>query len=216
MSETGSVQAGVRPGWAGATAVVVLILLSIPIALYAFGFQLRMAGSPEFHARFDQMPIASAMHVLGGGMVLLLGGFQFSRRLRMRMPALHRNMGRVYLILVAVGGTGGLMLAPFSEGGLVAHFGFALLGITWLYSGWQAYAAIRRGDIALHREWMMRNFSLTFAAVTLRIYLGLMGPVAGLPFEEVYPTIAWLCWVPNLIVVEWYLAWERARKTAPA
>ena len=29
--------------------------------------------------------------------------------------------------------------------------------------------------------------------------------LAGVPFEVAYPAIAWLCWVPNLLVVEWLL-----------
>ena len=50
---------------------------------------------------------------------------------------------------------------------------------------------------------MIRNFALTFAAVTLRAYLGLSQAVFGLSFEAFYPVVAWLCWVPNLIVAEW-------------
>jgi hypothetical protein len=50
---------------------------------------------------------------------------------------------------------------------------------------------------------MVRNFSLTFAAVTLRLYLPISG-VAGVPFEVAYPIIAWIAWVPNLIVAEWW------------
>ena len=60
---------------------------------------------------------------------------------------------------------------------------------------------------------MVRNFALTFAAVTLRLYLP-ASMVAGLAFERAYPVIAWLCWVPNLIVAE--LLWNRARPTSPA
>jgi len=51
---------------------------------------------------------------------------------------------------------------------------------------------------------MTRSYALTFAAVTLRIYLPL-SQVAGIPFEPAYQTIAWLCWVPNLIVAEWLI-----------
>ena len=29
--------------------------------------------------------------------------------------------------------------------------------------------------------------------------------IAGLSFEEAYPAIAWLCWVPNLLIAEWWL-----------
>jgi hypothetical protein len=52
-----------------------------------------------------------------------------------------------------------------------------------------------------HRRWMFRSFALTFAAVTLRIYLPLV-QIAGLDFLPAYRAIAWLCWVPNLVVIE--------------
>ncbi len=182
-----------------------VIVTSILIAIHAMGFQFRVSGDPQIHARFDAMPVAGAMHVIGGGLVLLIGGFQFSSRLRRRAPSLHRNLGRVYLLLVATGGIGALALAPFAGGGLVGQFGFFLLGVLWLFSGLQAYLAIRRRDIEAHRAWMLRNFSMSFGAVTLRIYLGLFA-VAGVPFEDAYPVVAWLAWVPNLIAVEWFMA----------
>jgi hypothetical protein len=46
---------------------------------------------------------------------------------------------------------------------------------------------------------MIRNFSLTFAAVTLRIYQP-SSIISGIDFEVAYPVIAWLCWVPNLLL----------------
>ncbi|MCB1683968.1 MAG: DUF2306 domain-containing protein [Pseudomonadales bacterium] len=181
-----------------------LIFLSIPIALYAFVFQSGMAGGTDFHERFATMPVFAACHILGSGVALLLGGFQFLPALRRRRPELHRWLGRTYLVAVCAGGIGGLVLASNATGGLVARVGFSGLGIVWLYSGWQACAAIRRRDIRSHQRWMVRNFALTFAAVTLRIYLGL-SEAAGIPFQEFYPVVAWLCWVPNLILVEWLL-----------
>jgi hypothetical protein len=45
----------------------------------------------------------------------------------------------------------------------------------------------------------LRSFSLTFAAVTLRIYLSLSG-LMGWQFASAYAVIAWLCWVPNLLI----------------
>ncbi|HTO03553.1 MAG TPA: DUF2306 domain-containing protein [Opitutus sp.] len=56
----------------------------------------------------------------------------------------------------------------------------------------------------VHRLWMVRNFALALAAVTLRLYLP-ASAVAGVRFEEFYPAIAWICWVPNLIVAEWFI-----------
>jgi len=40
--------------------------------------------------------------------------------------------------------------------------------------------------------------------VTLRIYLPLSG-AAGIEFKAAYQAIAWLCWVPNLVIVEWFV-----------
>jgi hypothetical protein len=62
---------------------------------------------------------------------------------------------------------------------------------------------------------MMRCFAITFAAVTLRLYLGLFAVIA-VPFDAAYPVVAWLSWVPNLILVEWYLALKRTRSPTVA
>ncbi len=182
-----------------------MLALSVAIAGHAFLFQLGFSGGPDFQARFAKMPAFAAAHVLGSGVALLVGGFQFLPALRTNHLSWHRWLGRTYLIAVLIGGVGGIVMATSADGGLVGRVGFGLLGVAWLVSAWQAYGAIRRGDIASHRIWMIRNFALTFAAVTLRLYLGTFTGALGVPFPEVYPLVAWLCWVPNLIVAEWLI-----------
>ena len=118
-----------------------------------------------------------------------MGRFQFLKRLRSNHLQLHRNLGRAYLVLVLIGGLGSLILAPNAVGGLVARIGFFILGVLWFFSGVQAYLAIRRKDITTHRAWMMRNFALTFAAVTLRIHLEVFAAI-GVDFSEAYPVVA--------------------------
>ena len=68
-------------------------------------------------------------------------------------------------------------------------------------------------DVASHRRWMMRNYALTFGAVTLRIQLGLLTGPLGFAFAQAYPLVAWLAWVPNLIVVEWWLLQRKPQRT---
>ncbi len=182
-----------------------MIFLSILIAAHAFLFQAGLSGDQEFQQRFAEIPLYAAFHVLGSGVALLIGGFQFLPKLRARRIRLHRWLGRSYLIAVLIGGIGGIVMAARADGGMAGQFGFFLLAVIWLVSGWQAYAAVRRGDIQAHRVWMIRNFALTFAAVTLRAYLGLSQAVFGLTFAEFYPAVAWLCWVPNLIIAEWLI-----------
>jgi uncharacterized membrane protein len=196
------------------TGYVVLVLLSLGVAGYAVGvYGFLPLGSvlhPDMRTTFEAHRVAILLHVFASVAALALGPFQFSTRLRSARPALHRWLGRVYLgIGVGVGGMAGLVMAAHALGGPVARVGFAALALGWLATGALAYRAIRAGHVALHRRWMVRNFALTFAAVTLRLWLpGSM--VAGIAFETAYPAIAWLCWVPNLLVAEWLFVRSRS------
>jgi hypothetical protein len=144
-------------------------------------------------------------HVAGGAVALLLGPTQFVAALRRRGSAgFHRWAGRVYVLAVAVGGVFGLWMAFLAFGGIVARLGFGALSLAWLTSGYVAYRHIRAGERDSHRRWMIRNYGLTFAAVTLRLWLG-VAMALGIEIEIAYPVIAWLAWVPNLFVVEWFL-----------
>src|SRR2546427_9149512 len=111
---------------------------------------------------------------------------------------------RVSVPAVLSGGAAAIRIATVAQGGLPAHVGFGLLAVLWLLATGQAYRYIRAGDQDSHRRWMIRSYALTFAAVTLRIYLPL-SQVVGIPFEPAYQTISWLCWVPNLIIAEWLM-----------
>jgi hypothetical protein len=61
---------------------------------------------------------------------------------------------------------------------------------------------------------MIRSYALTFAAVTLRLYLP-MALMASLDGLASYRAIAFLCWVPNLIVAELWLRRDRPVRTSP-
>ncbi|MEJ6591520.1 MAG: DUF2306 domain-containing protein [SAR86 cluster bacterium] len=202
MSDHRTLSNGSR--WLAGLGLFIVIFMSVSIAFYAIAFQARLVGDPSFHLRFDASPLFPSLHVIGGAVVLMLGGLQFWGALRRNYTKVHRWMGRIYLSFVLIGGIGGLVLAPQSNGGVVAHFGFGMLAVLWMFSGWQAYRSIRQGDVEAHRGWMLRNFAMTFGAVMLRIYLGLFA-AAGVEFAEAYQTVAWIAWVPNLILVEWYL-----------
>ena len=185
--------------------LVVVMLLAIPIGIYAYLFQTGMTGDPAFQARFAEVPLFAAFHVIGGGTILIIGGFQFIAAIRARRIAVHRWMGRAYLSGVLIGGIGGLVLAFGAAGGPVARIGFGLLAIVWLTSGTLAYRAVRSGDLGRHRLWVTRNYALAFAAVMLRIQLPILQGGFGLDFESSYAIVAWLSWVPNLILVDWWL-----------
>lgn len=166
--------------------------------------------------------LACYLHVGFGGLALLLSPLQFATRLRTRVPHVHRAVGRVVLGSIAIAGAAGLVLAPHSLAGPLGTAGFGLLALLWLTFAATACRAIRRRDVAAHRRWMIRTFSLTYAAVTLRLCLGVLigvqvgvaGVDAHVAFDRAYLLVPFLSWVPNLLVAERYLA-VRHRRTAP-
>ncbi len=186
--------------------LLVLGLLSAAIAIYAVAaYSLLPLGTglpPAMKLNFIANKPFIYGHIFASAVALLLGPFQFFTALRQRWTRFHRWSGRAYLgIGVLFGGLCALYMSVHAYGGIVAKLGFAGLAVCWLYSGLQAFLAIRRGAVAEHRRWMVRNFSLTFAAVTLRLYIP-ASTMAGIPFEAAYPVIAWIAWVPNLIIAE--------------
>lgn len=182
-------------------------VLSFGVAAYAaIGYAVLPLGTlvnPEMKASFELHPVGIYMHVFSAVFALALGPFQFSERLRERSRRVHRWLGRLYLgVGVLLGGLSGLYLSQYALGGIAAKLGFATFAVCWIGTGLAAWHAVRRGDIAVHRKWMVRNLALTLGAVTIRLYSPVLS-VAGVPFEIAYPVVAWLCWVPNLIVAEY-------------
>jgi len=193
-------------GFGARAGPATLWLLSLGIAAYAVvvytAFPLGVFVMPAMRSAFEAHPVAISTHIFASAIALALGPAQFWARLRQGRPALHRWIGRVYLgVGVGVGGLAGLVMATHASGGAWARLGFGSLAVAWLCTGAAAYQAAQRRSFVAHRRWMVRNFALTFAAVTLRLYLP-SAFVAGIAFESAYPVIAWLCWVPNLLIAE--------------
>ncbi|MCA6362373.1 MAG: DUF2306 domain-containing protein [Bacteroidetes bacterium] len=143
-------------------------------------------------------------HVLTS-LVLVFAGFtQFLPAGRFRK--LHRGMGKAYIIvLLCISGPAGLIMGVFANGGITSQLAFVLLALLWLYTTWRAYTAIRKGDIARHRKFMIRSFALTLSALTLRAWKFLIVFAFAPPPMDVYRIVAWLGWVPNLLIAEWMI-----------
>jgi uncharacterized membrane protein len=210
---------GARIGWVTVTlfAVMIPVFVVTPylmsslatLAQHKTGLAANYAGRPL------PIRIAFYVHVTAGGLALLLGPWQFSRWLRTRRPQVHRTMGRLGLVAIGIAGAAGLLIAPVSEAGLNGFFGFSALALLWLSCAARAFAAIRRGDLGAHQAWAIRTFALTFAAVTLRLWLPALiavqipfhdGPLTGEAFDRIfanaYGAVPFLCWLPNLVVAE--------------
>jgi hypothetical protein len=179
-------------------------LLSAGIALVSYRYLIGVGPAPSgILGNLFARPWLY-VHVAGAATALLVSPLQFLPRIRAKAPATHRTIGRIYMVGCLVGGAAGLIVAIGSTAGPVASIGFGGLAVSWLAANAQGWRAARSRRFADHRMWMIRSFALTFAAVTLRLYLPL-SQVLGLPFLDAYRAISFLCWIPNLALAELYL-----------
>jgi uncharacterized membrane protein len=219
LLETGTAAPPARPrrttrwGWAW------VALTSLAIAVYApapyLTGPLAASGGALAHAYAGQpaaVRVAFLAHVLFGGLALLLGPWQFARLLRTRRPRVHRVLGWCAATCILAASAAALVLAPVNTAGMVGFFGFGGLAVLWAYSTVRAVRAARRRAYAEHQAWMIRSFALTYAAVTLRLWLLLLilvqvpflsGADAGdVAQANAYAAVPFLAWLPNLVVAE--------------
>ncbi len=199
---------------------LLVAVLSFGVAAYAvLAYALLPLGAvlhPSLRDSFAaQSTVAVYLHVFGAAVALLLGPLQLWGGLRRARPRLHRRLGQAYLLLgVAIGGGAGLMLALNAHGGALSRSGFGALAVLWLLSGALALQRILAGDVAGHRRWMLRNYTLALAAVTLRLLLPALG-AGGVAIEVAYPLVAWACWLPQWLLLEAWLRWRPLPRVAP-
>lgn len=148
-------------------------------------------------------------HIVLGGLALLIGWTQFVDSIRTLKPQTHRLIGKIYVLSVLLSAVAGFYIALFASGGIVPSLGFVCLAITWFYTTLKAWMHIKNGRIIAHRNMMIYSYAACLAAVTLRIYLPALTAILG-DFVKAYSLVAWLCWVPNMIVA--YLLISRAEK----
>ncbi|GAB1819424.1 DUF2306 domain-containing protein [Herbidospora sp. RD11066] len=191
------------------TAVAVAVFFPLPYLLDSLENLSEDAPlSANYVAQNAVVQGAFYAHIVFGGTALFLSPFQFAARIRNRVPRVHRVVGRIALASILVAGVSGAVIAPVNAAGAIGTAGFGTLAVLWVAFAVMAFAAIRKGDVERHRQWATRVFALTYAAVTLRLWLVVLMPTLG-SFEAAYKIVPFLCWVPNLIVAEWFVRKSR-------
>ncbi len=190
-------------------------VLSILVALVSYRFlALGMDDAfPDFKDHIALRNLAFVTHVIASPIALFIGALNFFPMIRVKRPTLHRWMGRIYGVSILFGGISGLWLASGAVGGPIASAGFGLLAIVWMYTTAQAIRLAMAGNYVEHRKWMIRSFALTFAAVTLRLWLVVFF-MSGFEYGPATVYIAWLCWVPNLIFAQWWISRTKNKTVA--
>ena len=193
-----------------------LILALTALALPALWFLARSA-LPYFNFSPDQYgPYfwprrwALLLHIVGGSTALLLGLVQLWLGLTNRVAAAHRALGKLYVLAILIGSTGGFYLAVTISGNLPYATGLFSLCVAWVITTSMAVFAIRRRDLLQHREWMIRSYAVTFAFVLFRAAVEAL-IANGIAPRDAQSSMAWACWAIPLLLLEPLLQLRRSR-----
>lgn len=183
-------------------ASYLLILLSLPYIHFIPGIEFLQTKQLIYH--IDWWRWSFYIHVFSSPVVILSGLLQFSRKLQRSYPKIHKRIGWTYILFVlCISGPSGMIMSFYANSGYPAQVSFVLLTSIWMISTYMAYYRIRNKQLEKHVLWAFRSYSLTLSAVTLRLYAYLFDVFnVNLPPLETYITLAYLSWIPNLLIVE--------------
>src|SRR5262249_44828638 len=119
-------------------------------------------GAADFNGRYYEHPYLTLVHVVAGLLFMVLGPIQFWPAVRNRWIRFHRFSGRVFFVASLAGVISALAFVPMLPvfGSFSTKVGVVVAGVAFLICLVQGYVCIRRREIALHREWMIRTFAI--------------------------------------------------------
>jgi uncharacterized membrane protein len=154
------------------------------------------------------------LHISGALVALAVGSVQFWPGMRMRYLRLHKMLGKLYALGIAIAAPAGLYMAVFARGGTFAQIGFVCMDLVWIYTTYRGVHAIMvEKNMREHRDWITRSYAVTFAAVTLRLWVPVLSLGLAMTEVEVLSLTPWLSWLPNLIVAELILLYKDKRNS---
>jgi uncharacterized membrane protein len=200
--------------WA-AVVTSMIILLAFAGSRFA-----NMGGNPPradgFGIRYVQHPRLAVLHIVPGLLFLTLGALQFVAAIRHRHIRVHRRLGWVLVACAAVSGVSALVVnVRFpAYGGISTQAATIFFAVIFLFALTKATRHIRRKQVRLHREWMLRAFALAMGVASVRVFVVLFLALSRYRFEEVFGASFWLGFSVNLLAAEIWINRTRPYITA--
>lgn len=173
-----------------------------------------------YDTRTESATLGIGLHFAAGGIILILGCIQLIDGVRSKYPALHRWLGRLYVlasVLVAIGGLTFVFLKG-TIGGTLMDIAFTGYGVLMLLAAFETYRHARAGRFERHRAWAIRLFALAIGSWLYRMDYGFwllftdgLGHTSNFtgPFDYFMDFFFYL---PNLLVAEVFIGrWKILR-----
>ena len=114
------------------------------------------------------------IHILLAIIALLTGPLNVIKRIRIKSINFHRWNGRLYVLSIILNFIPGVYVSFFATGGWPSTIGFLILNTLWLSTTILGFWYIKRKNVILHSQWILRSFFLSFANMTIYIIVAII------------------------------------------
>jgi len=166
-----------------------------------------------YDMKTESATVGIGIHFAAGGIILILGCIQLIDSIRVKYIALHRWLGRIYIVASLLTAIGGLLFifVKGTIGGLIMDIGFVGYGLGMLIAAIETYRHARAKQLEQHRAWAIRLFALAIGSWLYRMDYGFwflftdgIGHTSDFhgPFDYFMDFFFYL---PNLLVAEVFI-----------
>ncbi len=189
------------------TGVLVLGLIGLAavtrrtlVLLWPATFSTQTSPAAALDAGFARHMALTLIHILPGGLFLVLAPLQFLPSIRQKHLQLHRWTGRALV-----------MSYTMNIGGPNETAATTLFAIVFLICLMKAFVHIRRKEVARHREWMIRAYGVGLGVATTRPIVGAFFAARRLTPHEFFGIAFWLGFTITFLVAEAWVDYTRWR-----
>jgi uncharacterized membrane protein len=169
----------------------------------------QLAGLDE---AFAKKPMLTLVHIVPGLILVVLVPFQLSRSFRNHHLRMHRWMGRTIMTLGLIIGASAILLLRDPIGGTLEASAILFFDSLFLLALTKAFLHIRRGEVALHREWVIRAMSIALGVATVRPIMGVFfatSSATGLTPHDFFGIAFWIGFALTYIAGELWIRYTR-------
>jgi uncharacterized membrane protein len=196
--------------WVGMLSLCAIAIAAVVHRMVVLAYPLHNVP-PEVAAldgAFAQKPFLTLAHIVPALVFVLLVPLQFSSALRARHTALHRWIGRVLMTLAGIIGVSAFCLIRHPVGGIVEVTAILFYDGLFLFAMTKALWHIRRGQVTLHREWIIRGISVALGVATVRPIMGIffaMSRLTGLTPHDFFGIAFWIGFTVTYVFAELWI-----------
>jgi uncharacterized membrane protein len=168
-------------------------------------------GLSSVDQEFSKHPFITLLHIIPGALFMILGPLQFMPFIRVRYIKFHRWSGRVFIMAAYTIGLSSIILsfAKRPLGGLNEAVASIFFSVFFLVCISLSFRSVLRRQIRLHREWMIRAFSIGLAISTVRIITIFVFVFFKMPLQDFLGTAFWLGFTMHGIAAELWINFTR-------